>query len=478
MNKLTPTIIALLILGALTGVAAELGAQIVQPSDIKRLESGAPPILVAAAPTGPTSLQVIWQAAPGASGYHVFRGRSANGPWVQVTSQPVTGSFFNDTGLAPFLQVYYRVDAHYPDKAPGVSAPVTGKTPSAHPSLFAKELVPGAVQLGWSPMPGAKEYWITGSGMPNGVMVQGTSHTLQSLSPGSYQYTLITYFDVAPFGTIEGGDLAQAPTAWVNVTPKPPPPAKLLVEQPASDRLRVTWEAVPNARLYQVQVIDPASPGLIAQPEKPLLEYKGVKPLTKVHFTVRALYPLYDVTKESTIPPSERKFEQGNVANVSYITSDGSTKTCAVTSAAPGVRQTLAVLDTMLKNNPTKDSFVVALFMPPPDGNKAALRMVIERGGPFGIAQNEVDIGLAIQTKRGKEIAGWDFCDQKPVGAIRQTSSTAPPVRGRLNKHQAFTIVFRTETAIGTWSNKYHFDPTEFWNILGGHRVTFTWIQD
>jgi hypothetical protein len=127
------------LVGVLAAFAADLSAQ-VRPGDtplvaepIKVLEPGPVPAGVVAGATSPTSVHVSWQAAPGASGYLVHRGGSAQGQWVQVTAQPVTTTGFTDAGLAPFLEVFYRVEARYPDKAPGVGAPLGGKKPTAPP---------------------------------------------------------------------------------------------------------------------------------------------------------------------------------------------------------------------------------------------------------------------------------------------------------------------------------------------------------
>jgi len=69
------------------------------------------PAGLTAAANGQNSINLSWTAVAHADSYNVFRAGSADGEYVQVNSQPVTGTTFADSGLTSGGTYYYKLSA-------------------------------------------------------------------------------------------------------------------------------------------------------------------------------------------------------------------------------------------------------------------------------------------------------------------------------------------------------------------------------
>lgn len=199
--------------------AAGLPGRVVGPALRALPDRGAAPSGVAAQPAGPTSVRLSWNAASGATGYRVYR-QAPGREWVELTAAPLAAPGYLDAGVAPNLSFAYRVSAQYADRAPG-EADVAIKLPDAHPTHFAaREASPGTIEFAWTPLPGAKNYWIAGeAGAPgSGYAQRPDRHTVTGVPPGTYRYALLATFDVAGLGQVEA-NLQTAPRATVTVRP-------------------------------------------------------------------------------------------------------------------------------------------------------------------------------------------------------------------------------------------------------------------
>ena len=79
------------------------GTQLVKPP--------AAPQNVTAAVTG-SAVQLSWTSVAAADSYTVYRATTANGPFTEITSSPITGTSFIDTAVPSGIStVYYEVDA-------------------------------------------------------------------------------------------------------------------------------------------------------------------------------------------------------------------------------------------------------------------------------------------------------------------------------------------------------------------------------
>jgi hypothetical protein len=127
-----------------------------------RMEPVAPPSGLNANPTGST-VSLSWTASPDTSlvGYNVYRATSPAGPFSRLTSSPLTGSGFSDTGV-PAGNYTYMVRAiklqqnnsgTYYDPSQGIfaTASVGGSLP---PLTVQLTTIGGNLVLSWNSQPG------------------------------------------------------------------------------------------------------------------------------------------------------------------------------------------------------------------------------------------------------------------------------------------------------------------------------------
>ena len=55
------------------------------------------------------AVALAWTPGRNRAGYHVYRATDPSGPFVQLTTEPVTGASYADTGLSPRTRYYYEV---------------------------------------------------------------------------------------------------------------------------------------------------------------------------------------------------------------------------------------------------------------------------------------------------------------------------------------------------------------------------------
>jgi hypothetical protein len=108
-----------------------------------------------------------------------------------------------------------------------------------------------------------------------------------------------------------------------------------------------------------------------------------------------------------------------------------------------------------------------------------ALRLIVEPGSAFGITQSQMQVGLASEVNWAKEIYAWNLC----MGKIASVDQAGPnPVPSFMLLMQgcggADTIVFTKPQFGGYWADVSNFEPSQFWPVFGGMRLTFTWVTD
>ena len=114
----------------------------------------------------PASATLRWDAAPGASGYHVSR-TDAAGATARLTADPIASSSFEDLsgGVKPGVAYTYRVTATHPNGGAG-TAQVTFTPPApAVPDSVRVEQQGGESVLRWGAVFGAGSYQIIESWM-------------------------------------------------------------------------------------------------------------------------------------------------------------------------------------------------------------------------------------------------------------------------------------------------------------------------
>ncbi len=107
------------------------------------------------------------------------------------------------------------------------------------------------------------------------------------------------------------------------------------------------------------------------------------------------------------------------------------------------------------------------------------LKLQVDPGAPFGIASDEMQVGLATQVSWAKEIYAWNASRGK-LASVKQNGPNLTPSFMLLKQgcDGAQTIVFTKPQRFGVWADVANFDPALFWTVFGGRRLTFTWLTD
>lgn len=87
-------------------------------------------------------VQLSWTASTtnGVTGYNIFRGPTASGPFTQLNTTPITGTSFNDTTAVVGQTYTYQVDAVAAACTP--TTPVTTACGSSVPAVTATNVPP------------------------------------------------------------------------------------------------------------------------------------------------------------------------------------------------------------------------------------------------------------------------------------------------------------------------------------------------
>jgi uncharacterized protein (DUF1800 family)/fibronectin type 3 domain-containing protein len=215
----------------------------------------APPTNVTGTP-GSREVALTWQAAPGATGYAVFRRTHQTG-FVRLGAV-VTGTSFVDTGLTNGTQYIYRLRSVALNAISVMSdqrAVVTPKAPAVAPPAVAPDNLSatpgnGTIQLTWNAVAGAASYRVfrASSGAAFGTTPIATVTTPGYLNSGLTNGTAYSYKVAAH---TEGGDGPFSST--VTATPGAPPAAPLnLSATPGDAVVTLSWSPVEKATSYNV----------------------------------------------------------------------------------------------------------------------------------------------------------------------------------------------------------------------------------
>ena len=121
---------------------------------------------VKASSSGPSSIQVSWNAVDGASGYHIYRRTSTGDSWSYLNSVSASNTGYTDSGLTTGKTYYYTVAAYRTLSdgskcvgeydANGVSATPLLPAPKLNSVAMGKK----GLVVKWSKVSGAGSYWI------------------------------------------------------------------------------------------------------------------------------------------------------------------------------------------------------------------------------------------------------------------------------------------------------------------------------
>jgi hypothetical protein len=144
----------------------------------------------------PLVARVSWDAMANAQRYAVRREDGITAP-LERTPANFTGRELQDTVPDPRVTYRYVVTAYYADGSSGEAAAVAFSSPPLlNPSGFtAHDLGEGRVSFQWQAVPGAKEYRLDGTGLPNtGLTAPTNSFTLINVPVGPGAWSLVALY--------------------------------------------------------------------------------------------------------------------------------------------------------------------------------------------------------------------------------------------------------------------------------------------
>ena len=173
----------------------------------------ATPTGLTATASGTSSIQLSWDASPGATSYLVFRGANEIGNSASNS--------FADTGLQPSTTYQYTVVARNSSGDSAATAPVSGTTdslgsPPAVPSgITAAATGANSIRVEWAASSGADEYLVYRNGEEIGITSSLTWNDSGLVPSTNYHYTIAARNEA---GTSVASSAASATT---NSTPPP-----------------------------------------------------------------------------------------------------------------------------------------------------------------------------------------------------------------------------------------------------------------
>ncbi|MCX6395309.1 MAG: fibronectin type III domain-containing protein [Propionibacteriales bacterium] len=216
---------------------------------------------------GDSSAQVSWNPvdAAGLVGYHVYQRSDPSDltPWTRATTNPVSSTTFNVTGLTNSVTYYFTVtsvradgdESAFATKASATPVPPPDTTPPPVPDGVTAEPGNASAQVSWNAvvagdLAGYNVYRGTSAAGPwtklNGSLISGsTTYQATSLTNGTTYFFAVTSVDsTVPAANESGLSAADStvPAPGADTTP-PPVPGGLLVT-PGNHSAQLSWNPV------------------------------------------------------------------------------------------------------------------------------------------------------------------------------------------------------------------------------------------
>jgi fibronectin type 3 domain-containing protein len=180
------------------------------------------------------SINFVWDALSGASGYNVYRSDTENGTYLKLNTEFIIGTTFTDTGLSPGTTYYYKVSSINNGLEGLPSGAIIAATLSAIPAnIRITNITTSSVSLAWNTISEASGYNVYRSDNENGtysILNTAVLNNNEYTDTGLLAYTTYYYkissivseveselsnFFAGSTGVIVSGNDLAAKLAWI-----------------------------------------------------------------------------------------------------------------------------------------------------------------------------------------------------------------------------------------------------------------------
>lgn len=207
-----------------------------------------PPGHVAVEPAGLNQIRIVWEAAPEAKGYRIYRSQKKDSDYHLITS--LRGTAYRDTGLAANTIYYYKVEA-YSGKTTAMAGPVAGMPQvfSAPTYLKANSAGFSSIRLEWRPVDHADGYRISRSSVKSGPFSQVAEVREPFYVDTGLQYGDSYYYRVESYNRLFRISATAGPVFAITRRMVPP---TVTASSDSHRSVRLSWTPVPDAGGYRV----------------------------------------------------------------------------------------------------------------------------------------------------------------------------------------------------------------------------------
>ena len=240
---------------------------------------------------GKNSITLKWTKNVDTESYYVYRSDSLDGTYTKVAT--VTSNSYQDTGLQPDTNYYYRVSAHNTAGTGTKSSKFTAETmrkPGAVTGLKQEDKTKSSVKISWTKNSDAQTYTVYRSSSASGTYTQvksgitGTEYTDTGLAAEKTYY-----YKVAAVNDIGAGPQSEYFAA--ETLNRPDKVTGLKQSSNTMDSIKISWTKVTDAESYYVYRASSSS-GTYAQIGKTTSSSytdKELKADTKYYYKVAAV---------------------------------------------------------------------------------------------------------------------------------------------------------------------------------------------
>ena len=264
--------------------------------------------------SGTNKITVIWSAAPGASGYQVYRATSVDGTFSLIKT--TTSLSYANTSLSTGTTYYYKVRAYKMVGRTKVYGSYYSATVSAKPMIasvsgaLASVTSCTAVKVSWGSVSGRSGYEIwrstsPGSGFKLIKSTSGTSYKDTKLTPSVTGSPVTYYYKVRAYRTVSRTRVYSDFSAVTNATPRFADVSSATATASSPTTVKISWSSVSGRSGYELWRATSADGEYTLVKSTTSTSYKNTQlaPFVTYYYKVRAYVKAGSVKVYSAFTP-------------------------------------------------------------------------------------------------------------------------------------------------------------------------------